>query len=138
MTLNILGPVRRVRLLAGVVTLAAAFAGVAEVAAAQAPALEGCLVTKQNALCSDPTGDGDLDWTTHRNVAYSSEEAYFQYHGTGPWTIEYPDNTITCPAKVLCQRFIPEILVPQYSQILVRQTGNGTVFAGALSTGPED
>ena len=122
-----------------------AFAGAAVAVALLAPqaahateALEGCLVSKQNTFCSDPSGDGDAHWSDARFGAYTSEEAYFQYHGTGPWTIQYPGNTITCPEQTVCARFIPEIVVAQYSQILVRQTKGGNVFAGALAAGGQE
>jgi len=129
--------VRKSRLLAGLgATVAAAV--LAPAAAHATEALEGCLVAKQNTFCSDPTGDGDAHWSDARFGAYTSEEAYFQYHGTGPWTIQYPGNTITCPAQTVCSRFIPEVVVAQYSQILVRQTKGGSVFAGALTAGGQE
>jgi len=129
--------VRKRTLLAGL-GAAIAVAALAPAAAQATEALEGCLVAKQNTFCSDPTGDGDAHWSDARFGAYSSEEGYFQYHGTGPWTIQYPGNTITCPAQTVCSRFIPEVVVPQLSQILVRQTKSGSVFAGALTAGGQE
>lgn len=105
-------------------------------AAEAAVALEGCLVSKQNTLCT--AASGDLQWTDHRSAAYASAEGYFQYHGVGPWTIQYSDGTITCPPRTVCERFFPAVLVPVDSQLLLSQTGNGTVFAGALESGAGD
>ena len=130
--------IRKTRLLMG--------AGAAVVALAAAPqiaqgaiALEGCIVAKKNTLCAGAGGgDGGLQWTDHRSSAYASAEGYFQYYGTGPWTIQYSHGTITCPKQTVCQRFFPEILVPVDSQLLLSQTGNGNVFAGALQSGGGD
>lgn len=127
--------VRKPRMLAGLGAAIAA-AMLAPAAAQATEALEGCLVSKQNTFCSDPSGDGDAHWSDARFGAYTSEEAYFHYHGTGPWTIQYPGNIITCPAQTVCVRFIPEVVVAQYSQILVRQTKGGNVFVGALVATP--
>jgi hypothetical protein len=129
--------VSKVRLLLGLAGVVVALAVLPQAAQA-AIALEGCLVTKQNTFCSGAGGDGGLQWTQHRSAAYTSAEGYFQYHGIGPWSIQYSGGTITCPKQTTCQRFFPEVLVPQDSQLLLRQSGNATVFAGALQTGSGD
>jgi hypothetical protein len=125
--------VSKIRLLAGLGAATAAFA-VPQVAQG-ATALEGCMVAKQNTLCTATGGDGGLNWSSSRSAAYSSAEGYFQYHGIGPWTIQYESGTITCPKATLCEKFFPVVLVTLDSQLLLSQTGNGTVFAGALDTG---
>jgi hypothetical protein len=124
--------VSRLRLLValGAVTAACAVPQVAQ----GATALEGCMVAKQNTLCTATGGDGGLNWSSSRSAAYSSAEGYFQYHGIGPWTIQYESGTITCPKATLCEKFFPVVLVSLDSQLLLSQTGNGTVFAGALDT----
>ena len=127
--------VSKVRLLVGIVAMAAALAVVPQVAQA-AVALEGCLVSKKNTLCTAPSGD--LQWTDARSAAYSSAEGYFQYHGVGPWTIQYESAIITCPQATTCEKFFPVILVTPDSQLLLSQTRNGTVFAGALESGGGD
>jgi hypothetical protein len=130
--------ISKLKLLIGMGAVAAVIAAVPHAAQA-AVALEGCLVAKQNTLCSGAGGgDGGLQWTDHRASAYTSAEGYFQYHGIGPWTIQYPDGTITCPKQTTCEKFFPVILVLPDSQLLVSQTGNGTVFAGALESGAGD
>ena len=126
--------IRKARLLMGAGAAVVALAATPQVAQA-AIALEGCLVSKKNTLCSG--GEG-LQWTDHRSSAYASAEGYFQYHGTGPWTIQYSHGTITCPKATVCQRFFPQTLVSVDSQLLLSQTGNGTVFAGALQSGGGD
>jgi hypothetical protein len=130
--------IRNVRMGLGIGAAAVALMAVPQIAEANTPVFEGCLVSRANTLCTDPAGDGDAQWTATRYGAYSSGEGYFQYHGTGPWTIQHSDGTISCPAQTTCQRFIPPVVVPQYTQLLIQQSGNGVVFAGALSTGPED
>ncbi len=129
--------VSKLRLLAGMGAAAAAFVAAPQVAHG-AVALEGCMVAKQNTLCTASGGDGGLQWSSSRAAAYSSAEGYFQYHGIGPWTIQYDSGTITCPKATLCEKFFPVVLVIPDSQLLLSQTGNGTVFAGALETGGGD
>ena len=129
--------IRKAKLLMGAGATVVALAATPQIAQA-AVALEGCLVSKKNTLCSGAGGDGGLQWTDHRSSAYASAEGYFQYYGTGPWTIQYSHGTITCPKQTVCQRFFPETLVPVDSQLLLSQTGGGTVFAGALQTGGGD
>jgi hypothetical protein len=129
--------VTKLRLLAGLCAAVAVLAVAPQVAQA-AIALEGCLVSKKNTFCSGAGGDGGLQWTNARASAYTSAEGYFQYHGTGPWTIQYDSGTITCPKATLCEKFFPVILVQPDSQLLLSQTGNGTVFAGALESGGGD
>jgi hypothetical protein len=126
--------VSKLRLVLGLAAVAVTFAVVPQVAQA-AVAIEGCLVAKKNTLCAGGGGgDEGLQWTDHRSAAYTSAEGYFQYHGIGPWTIQYASGTINCPAATTCQRFFPEVLVPIDSQLLLSQTKNGTVFAGALQS----
>jgi hypothetical protein len=129
--------ISKVRLLVGLVAAVAAIAVGAQAAQA-AVALEGCLVSKQNTFCTGAGGDEGLQWTDARASAYTSAEGYFQYHGIGPWTIQYESGTITCPRATTCQRFFPVVLVTQNSQLLLSQRGNGTVFAGALESGGGD
>lgn len=98
---------------------------------------EGCKTTRHDSLCMDPNaGQGVF---SEGNVAvYSSQAGQFVYKGRGPWTINYSQGSINCPAGTICQRFFPPVLTAQGSAVAITTRRQGTVFVGNIVAGGGD